>query len=73
VARVGARVRVFVSKCLGLAKMSTCISMYLSCASYEMEEKPVTLRLDHDFTCGFRLWLGIHAPGSRFATRVAFF
>ena len=71
--RVRGRVRVFVSKGLGLAKIGTCISRNLSCASYEMEEKPVTLRLGYDFTCGFRLWLGIHAPGLRFPTRVAFF
>ena len=73
VARVRARGRVFVSKGLGLAKIGTCISRNLSCTSYEMEEKPVTLRLGYDFTCGFRLWLGIHAPGLRFPTRVAFF
>ena len=73
VARVRARVRVFVSKCLGLAKWSTWISRYLLCASYEMEEKRVTLRLDGVFTCCFRLWLGIHASGSWFPTRVAVF
>ena len=64
---------IFVSKCLGLAKMSTCISRNVWCASYEMEEIIVWLRLGHDFTCGFRLWLRIHALGSWFPTRVGFF